>query len=369
VPRVTSRLYRRPNSPFWWAAFTTPDGGTVRQSTGCRDQGAAQAWLATRELERVRGEAGIPIARPVSLEDAAVEYLAEQVKVWSSGWYDTVQGFLANDAIPHFGAATTLSAITREQVSKFRAVQIGRVSRRGKVAKPIGSATVNRMMAALARFGEWGSERGYLVANPFAKHAPLHEEERPPPEVETAQLDALLAALPARWSGPFTFAADTGVRKSELERLDWTRVNLREGTATLVGTKNRKKARTVVLTGRARAVLEALPHRVGLVFGSLGDPRKALTRAAKEAGIERVWPHAFRHFWATRMSASGTSLRALMEGGGWTTPRMVTRYAHAHLSELKAAAARLEAVEEAARNPPAKHTPRTRKKTGGQDRS
>jgi integrase len=367
VPRVTSRLYRRPNSPFWWAAYTTPDGGKVRQSTGCRDQGSAQAWLASRELERIRADAGVPVARPISLEDATVEYLGEQEKVWSSGWYDTVEGFVAGDVLPFFGPGTVLSSIPRDQVSRFRSAQIGRPSRRGKGA--IGPSTVNRQMAALARFGEWARERGYLVANPFAKHAALHEEERPPPEVETRQLDALLAALPARWSGPFTFAADTGVRKSELERLDWTRVNLREGTATLVGTKNRKKARTVVLTGRARAVLEALPHRAGLVFGSLGDPRKALMRAATAAGIERVWPHAFRHFWATRMSASGTSLRALMEGGGWTTPRMVTRYAHAHLSELKAAAARLEAAEEAARNPPAKHTRRTRKKTGGQDRS
>jgi integrase len=365
VPRVTSRLYRRPNSPFWWAAFTPPDGGApVRQSTGCRDQGSAQTWLASRELERIRADAGVPVARPITLEDATVEYLGEQEKVWSSGWYDTVEGFVAGDALPFFGPATTLSAITREQVSRFRSAQIGRPSRRG--AGVIGPATVNRQMAALARFGEWARERGYLVTNPFAKHATLHEEERPPPEVETAQLDALLAALPERWRGPFTFAADTGVRKSELERLDWARVNLREGTATLVATKNRKKSRTVVLTGRARAVLEALPHRAGFVFGSLGDPRKALKRAAKDAGIERVWPHAFRHFWATRMSASGTSLRALMEGGGWTTPRMVTRYAHAHLSELKAAAARLEAAEALARR---NHTPRTQKKTGGQDRS
>lgn len=55
MPRFRSRLYRRPDSPFFWAEYT-PAGGTdpVRQSTGCRDHAAARAWLTARKFERVR---------------------------------------------------------------------------------------------------------------------------------------------------------------------------------------------------------------------------------------------------------------------------------------------------------------------------
>jgi integrase len=349
MPRTRSRLFQRKDSPFWWAVFTDPGGRVVRQSTGCRDHQAASTWLSARELERARASAGIPVARPLPLIVATAQYLEERERVWSGGWLDTVTAFVRNEVVPAFGEDRSVHSIDRAEVARFRAMQIGRPSKRGKTGKPIGSATVNRLMAAMAAFGEWCVERGLHTENPWAKHEALAEEERPAPEADTHQLDALLAALPERWRGPFTFAVDTGLRRSELQRLEWSRVNLKAGTATVTNTKNRKKARTVALTQRARAVLESLPHRTGPVFGGLGDPRKALARAAKVAGLGHVWTHAFRHYWATRMSATGASLSALMKGGGWTTPRMVTRYATAHLSELRAATERLEAAEEATR--------------------
>lgn len=365
MPRTRSRLFQRPDSPFWWAVFTDPQGRVIRQSTGCRDHGAASTWLAARELERAKSSAGIPVARPAPLLQAVAEYLEERERVWSDGWRATVEGFVRNEVVPHFGPERNVASIERAEVARFRAIQIGRPSKRGKGGAPVGSATTNRLMAALAAFGEWCVERTYHVANPWSKHETLAEEERPPPEAATAQIDALLAALPDRWRGAFTVAVDTGLRRSELERLTWDRVNLRAGTAVVTNTKNRKRARTVVLTSRARAALEALPNRSGPVFGPLGDARRALRRAATTAGLGHVWLHALRHYWATRMSATGASLSALMKGGGWTTPRMVTRYATAHLSELQAAAARLEASEEAVRRDTAGARSPSEKETGG----
>lgn len=361
MPRARSRLYRRKESPFWWACWTDASERVHRQSTGCRDHAAASKWLAARELERANAELGVPVAQPKPLLEALALYLEERERVWSKGWRSTVGAFVRNEVVPHFGADREVRTLDRAEVARFRAMQIGRPSKRGG-GTPVGSATVNRLMAAMAAFGAWCVERDLHTENPWARHEALAEEERPPPEASTEQIDALLAALPDRWRGPFTVAVDTGLRRSELERLTWDRVNLREVTATVTNTKNRKKARTVVLTQRARSVLQALPHRTGPVFGPVGDARKALKRAAEAAGLGHVWTHALRHFWATRMSATGASLSALMRGGGWTTPRMVTRYAHAHLTELRAAADRLEAAENASRSG---HTRGTGKETGG----
>jgi hypothetical protein len=54
---------------------------------------------------------------------------------------------------------------------------------------------------------------------------------------------------------------------------------------------------------------------------------------------------AVRHFWATRFAASGGSTPELMAAGGWSTPRMTSRYAKAGRRLLAAATARMEAFE------------------------
>jgi hypothetical protein len=53
MPRASSRLYRRTDSPFWWAVWTDSTGTVQKRSTRCRDHAAATMWLATKERERV----------------------------------------------------------------------------------------------------------------------------------------------------------------------------------------------------------------------------------------------------------------------------------------------------------------------------
>lgn len=66
MPRTAHRLYRRAGSVVWQASWTDAEGHHHRESTGCRDRSHAETWLATRELERVREQAGVPVARSLS---------------------------------------------------------------------------------------------------------------------------------------------------------------------------------------------------------------------------------------------------------------------------------------------------------------
>lgn len=379
--RVTSRLFRRKDSPFVWAEYSPAGGGEpIRESTGCRDDAAARTWLATRELERVRADAGVPVARPISLLQATAEYLTQRRGTWSSGWFITVDGFVANSVIPRLGAERLVSSLTRADIEGFRAQEIGRPARLTRCcsrpwaaapggwacagcgapaaadAKPISDATVNRLMAAMAAFGEWClvEGRGYHTSNPWAKHEPLAEDELAVPDLEDEQLERVLQALdeptvlPSHgrrkyrypWRAIVEFARETGLRKGELSRA--RRDGVRDGVLFVESSKARgrnkaRRLRAIPLSTRALEVLEQVPRRPdGRIFGPIGDPRAAFRTAAKAAGLERLWMHLWRHLFASRLSERGAGRHELRDAGGWSTSRMADRYTHARMDRLRA---------------------------------
>jgi integrase len=365
MPRARSRVFRRKDSPFWWAVWTDAQGRVHRQSTGCRDHGAAAAWLATRELERVKEGAGIPVARPVSILQAAAEYLAEREPELAAKWWGTVEGFVRNRVVPHFGEARLVSTIQREDVARFRGGEIGRPGRGGRPVKP---ATVNRLMWAMGAFGSWCVERRYHTENPWARHDSLPEDQLPPPSVDLDTLAKVLDAVEADpqvrfpWRRLFLIASETGLRKGELGRLRWEDVDFAERRAWVISSHARghnkaKRLRSAALSIAATATLGAMVQREdGFVFGRIPDPRRAFARAAKAADLERVWLHLMRHTAATTMGRAGASLADLMGFGGWASLRMAQRYTHTdHRRQL-------EIVDRAF----AGHDGGTQKKTGGQ---
>jgi integrase len=333
MPRTRSRLYRRKRSPFWYAVWTDAGGHVHDQSTSCRDHGAASLWLATRERERATAQAGIPVARPIALLEATAEYLVEhESPIWSKGWYATAEGLIRNQVIPHFGEGRIVSTIGPDDIVRFRAAQLARTVRGGR---PVSPSTVNRTMWMLSAFGAWCVERKYALANPWSVDS-LPESQHPVPSVEGAQLARVLVSLSARWRPVVEFALETGLRKSELSRLARADVDKAERRAWVVSSHARgltksRKTRSVPLSRRALEVLDALPKRTdGLVFGPVGDPRKAFKRAAAAAGLERVWLHLFRHLAASAAAARGFSTADLVAFGGWSGSRMADRYTHTH---------------------------------------
>lgn len=378
MPRKRSRLFQRPDSPFWWAVWSDHQGRVHRQSTGCRDHGAAAAWLATRELDRVRAGAGIPSAVPISLLQATAEYLTEREPIWSPGWKQAVEGFVAHRLLPALGEERITASVTRADVERFRAGQLGRAAVRG--GKLASNATVNRLMAALAAFGEWCliEGRAYHTTNPWAGHDPLPEDQLPVPTLEQEQIDRLLAALDqvdpddlpshgrrlyrAPWRAIVELARETGLRRGELGRLARADVDTRTRTLYVVSSRARglnkaRKLRPIPLSARALELLDQLPEREdGLVFGPIPDPRRAFARAARAAGLDRVWLHLFRHLFASRLAERGAGRAELRDAGGWSSSRMPDRYTHARMERLRALV-----------DPVPGHAPGTDTKTGGQD--
>ena len=56
--------------------------------------------------------------------------------------------------------------------------------------------------------------------------------------------------------------------------------------------------------------------------------RNIFEAACRRANLERVTPHTTRHTFATRLVQNGVDLRTVQELGGWSSLRMLERYAH-----------------------------------------
>lgn len=160
-----------------------------------------------------------------------------------------------------------------------------------------------------------------------------------------AEADKLLGFLPAHLKPLVTFYLATGCRATEALDLRWRDVSGKGSRVVFWDTKE-DYPRGVDLQKRAVDLLPARPvedgHGEGFVFlNSDGEPwhgydaiNLTLRRYCDKNGFRHVHCHLFRHTWATWAYACTRDLTYLMQQGGWRSPTMVTRYAHAASHDL-----------------------------------
>ena len=147
----------------------------------------------------------------------------------------------------------------------------------------------------------------------------------------------------------FAYALDTGVRPGEAVSLHWEDITWGAsegadwGKVYVRGTKTRESLATLPLGPRSSSRLADL-HRdnghpeSGPVFvwhgKSIKSFRRALTRSAARAGIERaVNRYLLRHTMATRLTSRGLAVEDVARVMRHTNPRMVQeRYDHSDVS-------------------------------------
>jgi integrase len=165
------------------------------------------------------------------------------------------------------------------------------------------------------------------------------------------QAKVLLNELPTHQRSTVLFALTTGLRLSNVVKLEWAQVNLDLKHAWVKG--NESKNRRPIAIPLNDVAIEVLEQQLGKhperVFTYLGRPfvaanTKAWKSALKRAGIEDFRWHDLRHTWATWQRQAGTPTHELQRLGGWKTASMVERYAHVAPDNLAHAASRLNAV-------------------------
>jgi integrase len=161
--------------------------------------------------------------------------------------------------------------------------------------------------------------------------------------ISRPDVDKLIAKLPKHLGAMAEFSLQTGLRRANVTHLEWSQVDLARRTAWIHGDQTKNgKALAVPLTDKAVEILETRRgEHPRWVFAKAGRPvKQTSTRAWREAleatGIENFCWHDLRHTWASWHVQKGTPLQVLQELGGWSSIKMVQRYAHLSGEHLRA---------------------------------
>lgn len=244
-----------------------------------------------------------------------------------------------------------LSGVTLQHIEKF----LEELS-----AMDLAVSSIARNISSVRSFHEFAVVEGITEANP-AELVELPKKAKNLPEVLNAEEISSIIDTPNRETDVGIRNAAvletlyaTGMRVSELVNLELDNLIFEIGFIRVVGKGN--KERLVPVGEMAQSALEHYIEVVRLKYLSDKNPQKAKNRvflsqrgnplsrmsiwnivndAAERAGIEKnVYPHIFRHSFATHLLEGGADLRAVQEMLGHSSIITTEIYTHVDRSLL-----------------------------------
>jgi site-specific recombinase XerD len=204
----------------------------------------------------------------------------------------------------------TVASITAKELDEWLA---------GLEVAPGTRNTFRRDIRTLFSFCE---RRGYCASDPAKRTERAEAVDTPPGILTPAQLAALLTASTADVLPVVAIGAFAGLRSAEIEKLDWSEVNLQSGLIEVTAAKSKtKKRRLVPIADNLAAWLQPLAEVAGPVAPA--GLRKRLDAAKERVGLLAEWPqNALRHSYGSyRLAQCADAARVSLEMGN--SPQMV----------------------------------------------
>ena len=237
-----------------------------------------------------------------------------------------------------------MASISKRMAERFRTVRRTRPSVR--TGRPVSARTSNHEVGIVSFMLGKAVEWEILRVNPLAGLKRLPENKKDPRWLTADEVDALMDVLPDRLRAVVVVALNTGLRKGELRRLEWSDVDLR-GRVLMVRhkgeehTKSRKE-RVVDLNGVAVETLRL--HRVAVRkrFGrvpahvfvtedgtALGNNLlRDLKDVYADAGIQKATIHTLRHTFGAHAAMAGVPIPTLQKLMGHADIKTTMVYVH-----------------------------------------
>lgn len=272
-------------------------------------------------------------------------YLEEKLAVWASR-----TAYHRSRALEDFLAFLWKEEreLGAEAVRAFVAEAHQRLTRKGH---PWAPATLYSLLSAVRCWLRWAFRRGQLLQD-LAGLMSLRSVSSLPRALSEAELLQLIekgaraGELHSRDRALLELLYGTGLRASELCRLELEDVDLREGLLYVRRSKGGKE-RIVPFGEQVRKALlaylrEGPPARAGPLFLSQRGQAlsrdtvtKTVARAGQRAGLTRaVSPHRLRHSYATHLLRHGASVRAVQALLGHASLASTQIYLEVELSDL-----------------------------------
>ena len=303
--------------------------GFPQQSKTFNSRKDAEDWAKVVESEMIRGTF---IARTESerttFSDLVDRYLRE-ITPSKKNWKSETE--IMHKIREKFGKYA-LVAIQSKDIAEYRDELLQKKRAASTVCHYLNAISVVIDTA----LKEWGY---VLPANPVRNvrrpSQPSGRDRRLSPEEENALLEECKKSSNP-WLEPVVIlASETALRQGEIFRLTWEHVNLKKRIAHIPETKN-GEARTIPLSTRAAAVLDALPRSIdGRVIQARQDAlRKCFERAVVKADIENLRFHDLRHEATSRLFEKGLNPMEAATVTGHKTLSMLKRYTHLRAEDL-----------------------------------
>lgn len=336
-------IYRRKDSPFWWASWSE-NGKTVRRSTGIRITNDPRGTEAKRVRAGLLAGGYQPAAEPgYRWIDIVGQYIADNRARWRPATQMEYRHALKK-LVAFFGEDSGLQ--TRSDVKVYIREQL----------KTLAPGSVNIHITLMrAAYSHARVEMELDIPNPWERRTlPVNNERgRYLTREEADRLIAAAETSKARYLSDFIrLALNTGLRHRELLGLTWDRIDLEAGTIAFEGEdqKNGKRAVIPINSGARIALMNRLAKRDGdRVFACKGRPiisvKNAFMMARTRAGLPDVCIHDLRRTFGSWLVQSGVSIHAVSGLLRHSDIRITARvYAHLGIEEYREAASVLDAA-------------------------
>ena len=301
-----------------------------------------KSWLTDAHRREIRREKK---QRAMPFDTFASEYLENWSKVEKKENSYKRDCFSVDRLKEYFGRRS-ITEIARRDVERYVA------QRRAKGRK---NSTVNRELCCLKNMLRKAVDWEYLTGNPAWGVKQSKEEPKEFDFLTEQEADILLEKCLPFIRTFLALAIHTGLRKSEMFRLEWRDVSFRKGQKGVITVRDTKnhETRHVPMNDMVRASLEAHPKRivdgklcVHVLCNEAGKPYKDLRRAFRtsldNAEIHRhIRINDLRHTFASHLVMKGVDLRTVAMLMGHKDIKMTMRYAHLAPDHLQAAVDKL----------------------------
>lgn len=302
----------------WWISFTTPSGERVRRSAATEDRIQAQELHDKIKAESWRvAKLGEKPKR--TWDEAAYKWLMETQH--KKTHHDDVAKI---SWLQQFFRGKLLDELSRDVIARIGELKLQETS----------PATANRLLALIRSILRKAAlDWEWIDKPPVIKL--YREAKRRVRYLNPVQANLLLQELPEHLADIVRFSLATGLRRSNVTKLEWSQVDMQRNVAWIHGDQAKAgKPIHVTLNATAIAVLtKQIDKHPKSVFSYKGKPitqvnTKAWYKALKRAGIEDFRWHDLRHTWASWLTQNGVPLNVIQEMGAWESAEMVRRYAH-----------------------------------------
>jgi integrase len=184
-----------------------------------------------------------------------------------------------------------------------------------------GAKTKNYIRCLLRTCGHWAEGHGYLIKNtsPFPAMVRYKETKGSVPIFTPAQIASLLTKAHASLRPFLALGAFAGLRSAELQRLDWSEINLERNFVTVAASKSKTQQRRVVPISE-NLKLWLLPARQ--LSGAVCRHRRPQMAAARLCEGFAWQDNGLRHsFISYRLAILEDTARVALEAGN--SPQMI----------------------------------------------